>query len=109
MTLISDGSTVITWKRRDLLRALRKEPHLKNIFDSLIGQDVAKKLFKSQTTTNNGRSNFGGFPSPSSKQRQEKLTKDYGSLNNDGYAKSNLDVYSKNRKLNALFPFFYFG
>lgn len=47
MTLISEGCTLIVWKRSDLMRVLRQQPHIKNIFDSIIGQDVAFKLFKS--------------------------------------------------------------
>ena len=45
--MISEGCTIITWKRSDLLRALRREPQLKNVFNSIIGQDVAMKLFAS--------------------------------------------------------------
>ena len=47
MTLISEGCTLIAWKRSDLLRVLRQQPQIKNIFNSIIGQDVALKLFKS--------------------------------------------------------------
>ena len=41
---------MIAWKRSDLLRVLRQQPHIKNIFDSIIGQDVALKLFRSVKT-----------------------------------------------------------
>jgi len=52
VTMISEGCTIITWKRSDLLRALRREPQLKNVFNSIIGQDVALKLFKSNKAIN---------------------------------------------------------
>lgn len=63
VTLISDGCTIITWKRSLLLRTMRKRPQLKNIFDSLIGQDVARKLFKSQDkpSTYGSTNNDGGI------------------------------------------------
>lgn len=53
VTLISEGCTIITWKRSNLLRALRQQPQVKNIFNSIVGQDVAKKLFKSNQAMHN--------------------------------------------------------
>ena len=47
VSLISEGCVIITWQRNTLLKVLRGQNFLKNIFDSIIGQDVAKKLFKS--------------------------------------------------------------
>jgi len=50
VSLISEGCVTIQWKRKTLLKLLRTSAFLKNVFDSLIGRDVAGKLFKSQNT-----------------------------------------------------------
>lgn len=46
VSIISEGAVIISWNRNALVKVLRKQPFLKNIFDSIIGQDVAKKIFK---------------------------------------------------------------
>jgi len=53
VTVISEGCTLISWKRSDLLRTLRQQPQVKNIFNSIIGQDIALKLFKSNRVLDN--------------------------------------------------------
>ena len=36
---------VFVWSREDLLKLFKKDNILKNVFDSLIGKDISKKLF----------------------------------------------------------------
>jgi len=45
VTIKSEGCVIITWNRNALVKIFRREPFLKHIFDSIIGQDVAKKIF----------------------------------------------------------------
>ena len=45
VSIESEGCVIMTWNRSALVKVLRRQPFLKHIFDSIIGQDVAKKIF----------------------------------------------------------------
>ena len=44
VSIVSDGCTILSWNRNALLRVLCRNPFLKNIFDTIIGQDVTRKI-----------------------------------------------------------------
>jgi len=48
VTVISEGCVIIQWQRKTLLKILRTNTFVKNVFDSIIGRDIASKLFDSQ-------------------------------------------------------------
>jgi len=48
VTVISEGCVIIQWQRKTLLKILRTNTFVKNVFDSRIGRDIASKLFDSQ-------------------------------------------------------------
>ena len=50
VSIKSEGCVIISWNRNALVKVFRREPFLKHIFDSIIGQDVAKKIFRQNKT-----------------------------------------------------------
>jgi len=48
VSIVSEGCVIIQWQRKTLLKILRTNTFVKNVFDSIIGRDIASKLFESQ-------------------------------------------------------------